>query len=76
MKTTEDRDPLHHTKKMQKAFQELKDHLLEDVDKVDEPEFKALFKQSAEVIAHLLKAFKNYEEKNETVWRKAGSHVA
>ena len=71
MKTTDDRDPLHHTKKMQKAFQELKDHLLEDIEKVDQPELKALFAQTAEVLGHLIKAFNNYEKKSESAMRKA-----
>jgi hypothetical protein len=33
----EDRDPRHHTQKMQKALHDIKDHLREDIEKVDEP---------------------------------------
>ena len=30
-----DRDPRHHTQKMQKALQYIKDHLRDDIEKVD-----------------------------------------
>jgi hypothetical protein len=55
---------------MQKALQEIKDHLSEDIDKVEEPQLKALFETSAEVLGGLQKAFQDYEKKNESAWRK------
>jgi uncharacterized membrane-anchored protein YhcB (DUF1043 family) len=64
-------DPRHHTKKMQKALQDIKDHLREDIEKVDEPQLKAMFETSAEVLGELIKAFRDYEQKNESAWRKA-----
>jgi uncharacterized membrane-anchored protein YhcB (DUF1043 family) len=64
-------DPRHHTKKMQKALQDIKDHLREDIEKVDEPQLKAMFETSAEVLGGLIKAFRDYEQKNESAWRKA-----
>ena len=66
-----DRDPLHHTKKMQKALQDIKDHLRDDIEKVDEPKLKAMFETAAEVLGGLIKAFHDYEQKNESAWRKA-----
>jgi hypothetical protein len=33
MASAADRDPRHHTQKMQKALQEIKDHLSEDIEK-------------------------------------------
>jgi len=69
MASAPDRDPLHHTQKMQKALHEIKDHLREDIDKVDEPQLKATFETSAEVIGGLEKAFRDYEQKNESAWR-------
>jgi hypothetical protein len=39
-----ERDPRHHTQKMQKRLQEIKDHLREDIEKVDEPQLKAMFR--------------------------------
>jgi hypothetical protein len=55
---------------MQKALREIKDHLREDIEKVDEPQLKAMFETSAEVLAGLEKAFQDYERKNESAWRK------
>jgi hypothetical protein len=58
-----DRDPRHHTQKMQGRLQEIIDHLRRDIGKVDEPQLKAMFETSAEVLAGLKKAFADYEEK-------------
>ncbi|BCM18808.1 hypothetical protein [Mesorhizobium sp. J8] len=69
MASAADRDPRHHTQKMQKAFQEIQNHLREDITKVDEPQLKAMFETSAEVLGGLIKAFRDYEQKNEAAWR-------
>ena len=69
MESAAERDPRHHTQKMQKALQEIKDHLREDIAKVEEPQLKAMFETSAEVLGGLIKAFKDYEQKNEAAWR-------
>ena len=61
-----DRDPRHHTEKMQKALKEIHDHQRQDITKVDEPQLKAI---SAEVLGGLMKAFSDYEKKNEAAWR-------
>jgi rubrerythrin len=66
----QDGDPRHHTQKMAKHLQDTIAHLREDVKKVDEPQFKAMFETSAEVLTGLVKAFKDYEQKNEAAWRK------
>jgi hypothetical protein len=67
---TAERDPRHHTQRMQKRLQEIKDHLREDIEKVDEPQLKAMFETSAEVLGGLINAFHDYEEKNESAWRR------
>ncbi len=41
----------------------------EDIDKVDEPRFKALFETSAEVLGGLIKAFDDYGKNTEAAWR-------
>jgi hypothetical protein len=64
-----DNDPRHHTRKMRKALKDIKDHLREDIEKVDEPQLKAMFETSAEVLGGLEKAFSDYEKKNESAWR-------
>jgi len=69
MASAADRDPRHHTKNMQKKLQEVKKHLREDIEKIDEPQLKAMFETSAEVIGGLEKAFRDYEQKNEAAWR-------
>ncbi|MER8467434.1 hypothetical protein [Mesorhizobium sp. M1396] len=69
MASDADRDPLHHTQKMQARLQDTIDHLREDIGKVDEPKFKAMFETAAEVLGGLKKAFSDYEQKNEAAWR-------
>jgi len=69
MASAADRDPRHHTQKMQKALKEIKDHLREDIEKVDDLQLKAMFETSAEVLGGLEKAFQDYERKNESAWR-------
>jgi hypothetical protein len=69
MASAADRDPHHHVQRMQKALQTVKQHLRDDVEKVDEPRLKAMFETSAEVIGGLEKAFHDYERKSEPAWR-------
>lgn len=69
MASAAERDPRHHTQKMQKALHDIRNHLREDIQKVDEPQLKAMFETSAEVLGGLEKAFKDYEQKNEKAWR-------
>lgn len=69
MASAADHDPRHHTQKMQKALLELRDHLRDDITNVDEPQLKAMFETSAEVLGGLAKAFEDYEMKNEAAWQ-------
>jgi hypothetical protein len=70
MASANDRNPLHHTQKMQQRLKETIDHLRQDIEKVDEPQLKAMFETSAEVLGGL-KAFRDYEQKNEAAWRRS-----
>jgi hypothetical protein len=54
---------------MQRRFSELVEHLRSDIKKVDEPQLKAMFETAAEVLNGLIKAFQDYERKNEPAWR-------
>jgi hypothetical protein len=63
-----DSDPRHHTQKMKQRLQETIDHMREDIEKVDDPKFKAMFETAAEVLGGLKKAFGDYEQKNESAW--------
>ena len=69
MATALDHDPRHHTQKIQKALGDMQTHLREDIEKVDEPQLKAMLETSAEVLGGLCKAFRDYERKNEAAWR-------
>ena len=62
---------LHHTRKMSAQFSQLIDHLRHDIGEVDEPQLRAMFETAAEVLGGLIKAFHDYEQKNESAWRKA-----
>jgi hypothetical protein len=66
---TSERDPLTHTRNMSRRLQETIDHLRQDIEKVDEPQLKAMFETSAEVLGGLMKALRDYERKNEAAWR-------
>lgn len=70
MASVSDRNPQHHTQNTKKRLSETATHLREDVGKVDEPQLKAMFETSAEVLGGLIKAFDDYEKKNEAAWRK------
>jgi hypothetical protein len=70
MASASNKDPQHHTQNMKKRLSETMTHLREDVGKVDEPQLKAMFETSADVLGGLIKAFSDYEKKNEAAWRK------
>jgi hypothetical protein len=67
---TVERDPRHHTQNMQKRLQEISDHLRQDIEKVDDPQLRAMFETSAEVLGGLIKVFHDYEQKSEKAWRR------
>lgn len=56
------------TWKLKKEIQQLTTHLREEIHNVNEPQAKALFEVSAEVLQGLYKAFGDYESKNEAAW--------
>jgi hypothetical protein len=62
-------DVREHVHNIQQQFTELKDHLRDDISKINDPQGKALFEVSAEVIGGLQKAFTDFEKKNEEAWR-------
>jgi hypothetical protein len=49
------KDPHHHTQKMQQRLNELKQHLRDDIKVADEPQLKAMFETAAEVLGGLEK---------------------
>ena len=73
MEKSQGSNPLEHTVKIKREFRKLSEHLREDVDRVNDPQAKALFEVSAEVIDGLEKAFVDYERKNESAWINSNS---
>ena len=71
MATASQKDPKHHTQKMKQRLQDTVTDLRQDIGKVDEPQLAAMFETSAEVLNGLIKAFEDYEKKNEAAWRKS-----
>ena len=62
-------DPRHHTQKIQTQLDALINHLHQDIQKVDEPQAKALFETSVEVLSGLKTAYAHYEQQDEAAWR-------
>ena len=70
MSTTANGDPKHHVKKMKQRLHDIAQHLREDIDKIDEPQCKAMFETAAEVLGGLAKAFDDYLNKSEKAWQR------
>jgi hypothetical protein len=69
VKTIASKDPRAHTANIREGFQEMIQHLREDVKKVDDPKAQALFETAAEVVGGLNTAFQHYETKAEKAWQ-------
>ena len=48
---------------------EVRDHLREDIAKINEPRAEALFETTAETLDGLITAFEDYERGQEEAWR-------
>ena len=64
-------DPLHHTAKIREMLTGVIDHVRSDVEKVDDPQARAMFETTAEVLIGLRKTYEDYEKRSEPAWRKA-----
>lgn len=69
MKDLDTSDPKVHAQNIKGELQKLVDHLRKDIGKVDEPQAKALFETSAEVLLGLKTAFTHYEKGEEEAWQ-------
>lgn len=67
--------PAVHCENLKRELTELIDHLRKDLERVDEPQFKALCETSAEVLGGLRKAFEDYGEHSEPAWRGSAHSV-
>ena len=62
-------DPRHHTIRIRGMLDDVRDHLREDVGKVEDPRAEALFEATAEVLGGLITAYEHYERGTEEAWR-------
>jgi hypothetical protein len=69
MKDLQTPDPREHSQNIRTELQKVVGHLRKDIGKVDDPQAKALFETSAEVLLGLTTAFKHFVEKNEEAWK-------
>ena len=63
-------DPIDRIHSMSKRLTEVIDCLRDDIGRVEEPQFKAMFETAAEVLGGLVTAFRHYEEKSERGWKR------
>ncbi len=63
-----EKDPRYHVGRIRAEFTNLIEHLRDDNLKVDDPQAKALFETSAEVILGLRNAFDHYADRGQ-YWR-------
>ena len=62
-------DPKFHATNIRKLLEQTAEHARADVAQVEDPQAKALFETTAEVLLGLAHAYADYEEKNEEAWR-------
>ena len=75
MKDSTAKDVSHHIYKVTGMFDEIITHLRQDIEKMDDPQAKAMFETSAEVIIGLKKAFAHYEEGDEKAWKRDSKRI-
>ena len=63
-------DPRHHTIKIRDMLSDIREHLREDIGKINEPRAEALFETAAETLDGLITAFEDYERGQEQAWRE------
>jgi hypothetical protein len=69
VKTIASKNPSAHTANIRQEFEQMIQHLREDVKKVDDPKAQALFETAAEVMSGLNTAFQHYETHAEKAWQ-------
>ena len=65
-------DPRCHTLKLKQMLRDASNHAREDISKIADPKAQALFETTAEVLNGLVKAYNDFERKNEPAWKTAG----
>lgn len=67
--TRTDRDPRLHTGNIKQMLSAARDHCREDVPKVTDPKAQALFEVTAEVLQGLIKAYDDFDSRDEKAWK-------
>jgi hypothetical protein len=67
--TPDERDPRHHTAKIEDMLNGVIAQAREDVSKVDDPHARALFETTAEVLTGLVRAYEHFDQNAGTAWR-------
>lgn len=60
---------ISHPEYVKDQLDDLINHLRQDVEKLEDPQGRALFETSAEVLEGLKRAFTHYQQKSEMAWR-------
>ncbi len=63
-------DPLAHARHLTLRLQDIRDQFREDLDKVEDPRAQAIFETTAEVLGGLIKALTEFQQKNDSAWRR------
>ena len=63
-------DPKVHTAKLREEMRALITHLRHDVGQVNDPRARVLFETSAEVLEGLVKTYEDYDQGQETAFRR------
>ncbi|MEK6703286.1 MAG: hypothetical protein AABZ53_13560 [Planctomycetota bacterium] len=66
-------DPLRHTAHIRAMLVEIIAHARADVGKVDEPQAKAIFEMTAEVLLGVRKTYEDYEKRMERAFASGRS---
>jgi hypothetical protein len=59
-----------HAKKIKAEIEVLIHHMRADIKEVSEPQARAMFETSAEVLTGMAKAFEDYQKQGEKAWTK------
>lgn len=63
-------EPGYHVNNIRRMLNETADHARRDAGIVDEPQARALFETTAEVLTGLATAYDHYEQGTEKAWRR------
>jgi hypothetical protein len=63
-------DAMAHVRNIRDLLNQTAEHCRADVEQVDEPQARALFETTAEVLIGLMRAYEHYEQGTEAAWRR------